>query len=128
VLTKPLVAGVTIIEYNKEKSHGQHFHSVHGYLGVMTSMVLLLQYLVGFTMWATPKLYGGEQNAKAIWKYHRISGYLSLVLLLATINSATQTYYTEHVLKLKLWATLILSVLVVVGVFPRIQKQKVGLV
>ncbi|KAL7798152.1 eukaryotic cytochrome b561 domain-containing protein [Trichoderma ceciliae] len=121
-----LVAGVGIIEYNKEKSHNAHFHSVHGYLGVFTSVVLLLQYLVGFTMWATPKLYGGEDKAKAIWKYHRYSGYFVLLLLLATINSATQTEYNEYVLKLKLWATIVLSILVVIGIFPRIQKQKLG--
>ncbi|KAL6864218.1 eukaryotic cytochrome b561 domain-containing protein [Trichoderma novae-zelandiae] len=122
-----LVTGVTIIEYNKEKSHNAHFHSVHGYLGVITAIVLLLQYLVGFTMWATPRLYGGEDNARAIWKYHRYSGYLVLVLLLATVNSATQTDYNKNVLKIKLWATLTLSALIVIGVFPRIQKQKLGL-
>ncbi|KAH6606668.1 cytochrome b-561 [Trichoderma cornu-damae] len=121
-----LVAGVTIIEYNKEKSHNAHFHSVHGYLGVITSVVLLLQYLVGFTMWATPRLYGGEDKAKAVWKYHRYSGYFVLLLLLVTINSATQTDYNKNVLKLKLWATLVLSIIVVIGIFPRIQKQKLG--
>jgi predicted small integral membrane protein len=121
-----LIAGITIIEYNKVKGHNPHFHSVHAYLGVFTSIILLLQYLVGFTMWATPKLYGGEDKAKAIWKYHRHSGYFVLLLLLATINSATETDYNKNVLKVKLWATLILSILVVIGVFPRIQKQKLG--
>lgn len=77
-------------------------------------------------MWATPSLYGGEQKAKSIWKYHRYSGYVILVLLLATVCSATQTDYNNNVLKMKLWATLLLSILVLVGVFPRIQKQKLG--
>ncbi|KAL6908382.1 eukaryotic cytochrome b561 domain-containing protein [Trichoderma evansii] len=122
-----LVAGVTIIEYNKVKNNNPHFHSVHAYLGVITTVILLLQYLVGFTMLVTPKLYGGEENAKAIWKYHRFSGYFVLLLLLATINSATATDYNKNVLKLKLWATLVLSILVVIGIYPRIQKQKLGL-
>lgn len=121
-----LVAGVTIIEYNKFASHGPHFHSIHGYLGVITSIFLLLQYLVGFTMWATPALYGGEHKAKSIWKYHRYSGYLALVLLLATVVSAVDTDFNRNVLKLKLWATALLSLLVLVGVLPRIQKQKLG--
>ncbi|KFA81874.1 hypothetical protein S40288_01705 [Stachybotrys chartarum IBT 40288] len=121
-----LIAGVTIIEYNKVASHGVHFHSVHGYLGVITSIVLLLQYFVGFTMWAAPSLYGGVDKAKSIWKYHRYSGYVVLVLLLATVTSATQTPYIENVLKIKLWATLVLSVFILIGVFPRIQKQKLG--
>ena len=121
-----LVAGVVIIEYNKLASHGAHFHSVHGYLGVITSIVLALQYLVGFTMWATPRLYGGADNTRALYKYHRWSGYLVLVLLLATVAAATQTSYNEAVLKIKLWSVLLLSVLILAGVIPRIQKHKLG--
>ncbi|KAF5020085.1 hypothetical protein F66182_7891 [Fusarium sp. NRRL 66182] len=121
-----LVAGVTIIEYNKFANNGPHFHSAHGYLGVITSIILLLQYGVGFTMWATPGLYGGESKAKSIWKYHRWSGYIIFVLLLATVVSAVETDYNKNVLKLKLWAVLLLSVITLVGVVPRIQKQKLG--
>jgi cytochrome b-561 len=120
------VTGVTIIEYNKVASNGPHFHSVHGYLGVITSIILLVQYLVGFTMWATPKLYGGEARAKAVWKYHRFSGYFVLLLLLATACSATETDYNKNVLKVKLWATILLSVVIIAGVAPRIQMQKLG--
>lgn len=123
-----LVAGVTIIEINKfRQGPGSHFHSVHGYLGVILSVILLIQYLVGFTMWATPKLYGGEDNAKSIWKYHRWSGYVVLILLLITVAAATDTPYNENVLKLKLWAVIVTSLLVVIGVIPRVQKQKLGL-
>ncbi|KAM0234929.1 hypothetical protein ACHAP5_009924 [Fusarium lateritium] len=121
-----LVAGVTIIEYNKFSNNGPHFHSVHGYLGIITSIILLLQYGVGFTMWATPALYGGEDNAKAIWKYHRWSGYTIFVLLLATVVSAVETDFNHNVLKMKLWAVILLSVIILVGVVPRIQKQKLG--
>lgn len=121
-----LTAGVIIIEYNKYPN-GVHFHSVHGYLGVITSIVLALQYLVGFTMWATPVLYGGVDNAKAIYKYHRWSGYFILVLLLATVAAATRTDYNLNVLKLKLWSTLLLAVLILAGVLPRVQKHKLGL-
>lgn len=122
-----LVVGVFVIEYNKLVNKGVHFHSVHGYMGVITSIVLAVQYLVGFTMWLTPRLYGGEDNAKSIWKYHRFSGYVVLVLLLATVASATQTPYNNSTLKIKLWAVILLSVLILVGILPRIQKQKFGL-
>ena len=120
------IVGVVIIEYNKIASHGAHFHSAHGYLGVITCIVLALQYLVGFTMWATPRLYGGEANARAMYKYHRWSGYFVLVLLLATVAAATQTTYNEAVLKIKLWSVILLSVVILAGVIPRIQKQKLG--
>jgi cytochrome b-561 len=121
-----LVAGVVIIEYNKIKDNGVHFHSVHGYLGVITACILLVQYFVGFTMWQVPAMYGGEENAKKIYKYHRWSGYTILLLLLATVCSATQTDYNFAVLKIKLWAVVLLSFLIVIGVYPRIQKQKLG--
>lgn len=122
-----LLVGVVIIEYNKVANNMDHFHSLHGYLGVITSFVLLTQYLVGFTMWATPSLYGGEENAKSIWKYHRISGYLVLVLLLATVCTAVETSFNKDTLKLKLWAMVALSALILVGILPRIQLQKLGL-
>ncbi|RCI16989.1 hypothetical protein L249_2306 [Ophiocordyceps polyrhachis-furcata BCC 54312] len=122
-----LIAGVTIIEYNKVSSGGPHFHSFHGYLGVIVSIVLLIQYVVGFTMWAVPALYGGEVRARAVWKYHRYSGYLVLLLLLVTVCSAADTDYNRNVLHMKLWAAILASALVVLGVFPRIQKYKLGL-
>ncbi|KAI0200602.1 eukaryotic cytochrome b561-domain-containing protein [Astrocystis sublimbata] len=120
------VVGVVVIEYNKIKNNGAHFHSVHGYLGVITSIWILVQYLVGFTMFAVPAVYGGEANAKKIWKYHRISGYVLFLLMLATVTSAVKTEYNENVLRLKLWAMIVISVLMVVGVYPRIKKQKLG--
>ena len=95
-------------------------------MGIVTSIVILLQALVGITMWATPKLYGGEDKAKSIWKYHRWSGYAVLTLMLATVVAATKTPYVENVLHIKFWATLLLAVVTLVGVVPRIQKQKLG--
>ncbi|KAI0181406.1 hypothetical protein GGR52DRAFT_35654 [Hypoxylon sp. FL1284] len=118
--------GVISIEVNKFINNGAHFHSVHGYLGVIASFWLLAQYLVGFTMYGIPALYGGEANAKKIWKYHRASGYVLLPFLAATVISATQTEYNLSVLGLKLWAMIVIFVLMLVGIYPRIQKQKLG--
>lgn len=121
------LVGVVSIEVNKFKNNGAHFHSVHGYLGVITSIWILVQYIVGFTMFGVPALYGGEANAKKIWKYHRTSGYALLLLMLATVTSAVETPYNKSVLGLKLWAMIIISVLTIIGVYPRIKKQKLGL-
>lgn len=121
------LTGVVIIEVNKFKSNGPHFHSVHGYLGVIASLWMLAQYVVGFTMFGVPQLYGGEANAKNIWKYHRMSGYVLLLVLMATIISATDTDYNRQVLGLKLWAMIVIMLLMIVGVYPRIKKQKLGL-
>lgn len=120
-------AGVLIIETNKVKAGpDSHFHSVHGYLGVITSFVLLAQYVVGFLMWGVPSVFGGIDNAKALYKYHRMNGYLLYLLLLACVISATQTPYNWNVLGIKLWAVAVLSGMIVVGVYPRIHTRKLG--
>ncbi|KAI1822368.1 eukaryotic cytochrome b561-domain-containing protein [Xylaria intraflava] len=120
------VVGVVVIEVNKFQNNGPHFHSVHGYLGVITSIWILIQYFVGFTMFGVPALYGGEANAKKIWKYHRGSGYVLLLLMMATVTSAVETDYSKNVLGLKLWAVILIFVLMIVGVYPRIQLRKLG--
>lgn len=120
-------AGVVMIEVNKFKSNGVHFHSAHGYLGVITAIVLLVQYIFGFLMWGVPAVFGGVDNAKALWKYHRWSGYSLYILLLATVLSATSTDYNKNVLDIKLWAVVVAVVLTVLGVYPRIHKRKLGI-
>jgi hypothetical protein len=121
------IVGVVSIEVNKFQNNGPHFHSVHGYLGIISSAWIIVQYVVGFTMFGIPKLYGGEAKAKKIWKYHRFSGYVLLLFLLATVISATETDYNKNVLGLKLWAFILIAVLLIIGVYPRIKKQKLGL-
>jgi len=101
---------------------------VHGYLGVATSLVLLLQYLIGFLMYGVPAVFRGlDGGAKSLYKYHRWSGYSVYVLLLATVASATKTEYNEGVLGIKLWSVLVAAVLIVIGVYPRISVVKLGL-
>jgi hypothetical protein len=123
-----LIAAFVIIEYNKFVHGAAHFTSVHGKLGLITYIFLGIQALVGFTQYFVPKLYGGANNAKSIYKWHRLSGYVILVLMLATVAAATQTDTGRGFLKLKLWAVLVGSVLILIGVIPRIKKQKFGLV
>jgi len=104
-----------------------HFHSLHGYLGAITGILLVGQYTFGFLMWAVPGVFGGVDKAKATWKYHRYGGYLLLVLVLATVLSAMDTDYNKGVLGIRLWVVGIAVVLIVVGVFPRIQLYKLGI-
>ncbi|MCJ1481373.1 hypothetical protein MMC06_001530 [Schaereria dolodes] len=120
-----LIVGLIVIEINKG-SH-PHFTSPHGILGLITYCFLVVQALIGVTQYYAMGLYGGEVKAKSIWKYHRMSGYLILVLFFATVAAATQTDFNKNVLHIKLWAIIITSLLVLMGVIPRIKKQKLGI-
>ncbi|KAJ6441887.1 Protein arginine N-methyltransferase [Purpureocillium lavendulum] len=121
-----LVFGVAVVEYNKVAGGNPHFHSVHAYFGVATCVVLVVQYFVGFTMWATPALYGGEARARALWRWHRVFAYaVVLPLLLVTVFFTAYTPYNVGILKMKWWGLLIALVLVVVGVYPRTPLHKI---
>ncbi|KAF4628599.1 hypothetical protein G7Y89_g9550 [Cudoniella acicularis] len=121
-----LVAGLVIIEINKISHGGIHFESPHAILGLITYILLGIQALVGFTAYFTPSIYGSVNTAKSLYKYHRISGYLVLTLILATVAAATQTDYNKTTLDIKLWAVLLSAILILIGIIPRIKKQKLG--
>lgn len=121
-----MIAAFVIIEYNKFSHKAVHFDSIHGKLGLTTYCLILVQALVGFTQYFVPQLYGSVDNAKSIYKWHRMSGYVILLMMLATVCAATQTYTGRVTLDIKLWAVLVSSVLILVGVLPRIKKQKFG--
>jgi hypothetical protein len=122
-----LVAGLVIIEVTKFGHNGTHFESPHAILGLTTYILLFLQAIVGITQYFVPQVYGGVENAKKIYKYHRISGYVVLTLSLATVAAATQTDYNVGVLHIKLWAVLVAVVLTLAGLFARVKKEKLGL-
>lgn len=116
-----LIAGLIVIEYNKIRGGTHHFESPHGILGLITYIFLAIQALVGFTAYFVPKLYGGEDKAKSLYKWHRLSGYVLLVLMLATVTAATQTDYNKNVLHIRIWA--ILSMYCAAPIFFFLQKR-----
>ncbi|KAL1595193.1 hypothetical protein SLS60_009881 [Paraconiothyrium brasiliense] len=122
-----LLAGLVIIELNKAGPGHEHFASPHAILGLIFYIAIFLQALVGFTQYYTPSLYGGVDQAKAIWKYHRAAGYVVATVGLATVCAASWTTYSLNVAHIQHWAVIVASVLVLVGVVPRIKLQKLGL-
>jgi uncharacterized membrane protein len=83
---------------------------------------------VGVAQFYLPKpIFGSVENGAKFYKYHRISGYVLLVLELATISAATQTDFNKDVLHVPLWVVLVTAVLVILGVGSRIRKHKLGL-
>ncbi|KAL8865896.1 MAG: hypothetical protein Q9174_006627 [Haloplaca sp. 1 TL-2023] len=122
-----LIAALVVIEYNKISHGGAHFESPHAILGLITYILFFLQAIVGIAQYFTPSVFGSVENAKSIYKYHRMSGYVILILSFATIAAATQTGFNKNVLHMQLWAIVVASIITLAGVLPRIKKQKLGL-
>ena len=104
-----------------------HFYSPHAILGLITYIFIFLQVIVGFTQYYTPQIYGGIENAKAIYKYHRLSGYFILFVILMTVCASAWTTLNVQAIHIKNWALIITSVLILVGIWPRIKLQKFGI-
>ncbi|KAI4149156.1 MAG: hypothetical protein L6R39_002593 [Caloplaca ligustica] len=122
-----LLAALVIIEYNKIAHRGAHFQSPHAILGLITYILFFIQAAIGIAQFYTPAVFGGVANAKKIYKYHRMSGYAILVMSFVTVAAATQTGFNKGVLHIQLWAVVVAAVITLVGVLPRIKKQKLGL-
>ncbi|KAF2203066.1 hypothetical protein GQ43DRAFT_439194 [Delitschia confertaspora ATCC 74209] len=122
-----LLSGFIIIEINKRGPGHEHFTSPHAIMGLTTYILLIIQALIGFTQYFTPNLYGNVDNAKKVYKYHRMLGYTIFTLGLATVCAASKTYYTDKILGIQLWAVLVASVLTLAGILPRVKLQKLGL-
>lgn len=101
--------------------------SPHALLGLIFYISTLLQATVGFTQYYTPSLYGGVDNAKAVYRYHRASGYVIVTLGLAVVSASSWTDYNKNVLHFQHWAIIVANVLVLVGLIPRIRLQKFGI-
>lgn len=71
-MSTALIAGLVIIELNKASHPETRFQSVHGKLGLIAYILILLQWLVGFTSFFVPELvYRSVDRAKSLYKYHR---------------------------------------------------------
>lgn len=115
-----------VIEVNKFNHSGVHFESPHAILGLTTYILVAIQAFVGITQFFLPGMYGGIDNAKALYKYHRLSGYAIILVMLATICAATQTDFNKTVLGMQLWAVIAASVIVILGLGARIRLSKFG--
>ncbi|GAA5821090.1 hypothetical protein JCM10212_001144 [Sporobolomyces blumeae] len=124
-----IIAGATFIVYNKAIKGANHFTTWHAKAGLVTLCLIATQILFGAFMLYAPlqRVLGGEGRAKKWWKYHRMSGYVTLVFLLATPTLALWSDWlvmnasqTERNL---IGSGLVLTA---VGLVTRIRTSKLG--
>ncbi|KAJ3737324.1 hypothetical protein DFJ43DRAFT_254775 [Lentinula guzmanii] len=82
-----LLIGVCAIVMNKFELDKRHFRSWHSVLGIIATGWIIIQISIGgASVWFGGKAFGGGMKAKAVWKYHRLSGYILFPLLLVTVD------------------------------------------
>lgn len=117
-----LLLGVSSIIYNKHLHHAPHFVSAHGKMGLAIVIWLFVQGLIGLVASQAAKKYG--DGAKRFYKYHRMSGYLLLPLVLVTahLGGAYSDWMAGHS---KTWQRVVAFdiglALVAVGVVMRVR-------
>ncbi|KAF2670766.1 cytochrome b561 [Microthyrium microscopicum] len=116
-----------IIEINKRSHPETRFKSPHAIMGLVAYILTCVQWFVGATQFFYPQIYGGVDNAKKLYKYHRASGYFLFVWITGTICAATWTDYNIGILHIHHWSVITASVILLAGLGARIKKYKFGL-
>jgi len=104
-----------------------HFKSWHGFFGLITFIWFIIQGMVGAgSVWFGGAAFGGGLKAKQVWKYHRLSGYMLLILLLTTIYFAGRTqlvsFHSSYVVRLI--AYTLAPIFILVSVCSRVRPSK----
>ncbi|KAI8080937.1 eukaryotic cytochrome b561-domain-containing protein [Thamnidium elegans] len=89
------ITGFTIIFCNKILQGKPHFESLHGQLGLFVFIYHLIQLVFGITIAFVPRLFGSVQKAKSLWRFHRVFGYILLVLAWTTAQLGVRAHYME---------------------------------
>ncbi|KAK9471688.1 eukaryotic cytochrome b561-domain-containing protein [Dipodascopsis tothii] len=85
-----------VIVTNKLINNGAHLYSAHARLGLLTVILLTANVVGGATQFWVPQVYGSVAKAKSMYKFHRVAGYVVLVLTAATIVAATGTTFNKN--------------------------------
>ncbi|KAJ5290505.1 uncharacterized protein N7443_010758 [Penicillium atrosanguineum] len=120
------LAAFTVIEVNK--GDHPHFASPHGILGLLTVIFIVLQALVGVVQFfLSATVLRSVENGKRIYKYHRWTGYILLLLESTTVVAATRTSYNLAVIGIPTWAVFIALLVTLSGIGARVKPHKLGL-
>jgi len=119
------ILGVSAVVYSKIINEKEHFATPHGKFGIFIASYFLVQFIFGSLSVNAPGLFGGVNKAKALWKYHRMSGYLVLMLAWATAEFGIQSAAAMF----PRWGITVASIsggLIILGVGGRIRTSKLG--
>ncbi|GAA5971261.1 hypothetical protein JCM11641_008286 [Rhodosporidiobolus odoratus] len=126
-----IVTGAAFIVYNKAVHGAKHFITWHARCGLATLILILLQITFGALMVYAPLqrvIFGGEGQAKRAWKYHRLSGYFTLTLLLVTpLLALASDWVIKHTDKWERWTIGVGLSAAGLAAFARVQTSKLGL-
>ncbi|KAI9637237.1 uncharacterized protein MKK02DRAFT_24354 [Dioszegia hungarica] len=82
-----LAVGTAAMWWNKHVHGAPHFTTWHSWFGAATVIWVLLQAALGSAAsHFGGKLLGGPARAKKVYKYHRLSGYLLVAMLVGTAH------------------------------------------
>lgn len=126
ISTLLFVTGFSVIFYNKHIHNAAHITSWHAFFGIISYVLLVVIMLFGAAIyWLPETLFGSVNKAKSFYKYHRLAGFIALLLISLTILLAIPSDYNQNVLHINQY-TLALSLLLVVGaIYTQIKAAKV---
>ncbi|KAF5373061.1 hypothetical protein D9758_001702 [Tetrapyrgos nigripes] len=129
MLGLPIITiGSFAVWYNKYSKDKPHLVTWHGVFGLVCMLWLFGQVaLGGASVWFGGAALGGGMKAKAVWKYHRLSGYILFPLLLTTVNlggawSGWAERNTEYIIRLISYTVCPLVILA--AVYSRVRTSK----
>jgi len=121
-----ITIGSLAILYNKKVNEYAHFETWHGVLGITALAWMLVQIAIGGgTVWFGGRLFG--RNPKALYKYHRASGYPLLVLFLLVVHlgGAWSSFAMKNMSLLSRFVVfLVAPAMVAFGIATRIRFDK----
>ncbi|KZV63022.1 hypothetical protein PENSPDRAFT_657660 [Peniophora sp. CONT] len=125
-----VVLGTAAMLTNKAVHDAPHFTTWHGLFGIIVLGLLVAQAAFGAsTVFFDGKVFGGAAKAKMWWKYHRLSGYIVLPLMLLTVHlggawSVWVEMHTAYVVRLIVYT--IAPIAVACGLVARIRPSKMN--
>ncbi|VDC07143.1 unnamed protein product [Peniophora sp. CBMAI 1063] len=125
-----VVLGTAAMFTNKVIHDASHFTTWHGLCGIIVTALLVAQAAFGAsTVFFDGKVWGGSAKAKIWWKYHRLSGYIVIPLMLLTIHlgGAWSTWVQMHTAFIvRLFAYTLAPIVVACGLVARIRPSKMN--